>query len=240
MEARGEKQTAELVHFSVSEDKNFFSLLLYQEVSKNEGRIVTKVVFAKALTSIKPSKIQSEQKFFYIQGPNVKTAWPKNKPVKFSICGKANNYAPEIKAAVGRWQKALGERLSLNVVQERTYYPFSDLQQNCILFIPQYLREVQETYAEAGGTVYSVDPNTFQFLSSDIMIWESELAKYRDVGGYTDEMIHDELKFIFVHEYGHALGLDHQFDGRPSVMSYKHRKPELSDYDIRAIRALYE
>ena len=49
------------------------------------------------------------------------------------------------------------------------------------------------------------------------------------------------MKKLILHEMGHALGLDHQFDGTPSIMSYDFESPaELTDYDKAAIQDLYK
>lgn len=228
----------ELIHFSVSEDKNFFSLLMFNEDPK-DGKTLTAIYFGKTLVAAPTRKVSSPERFNFLYGPNVKVAWPKTVPLKLSICGRAGDFAGEIKAAIRRWQEALGTRLKIEVDQSRRFYPFTDLRQKCIYHVSSYLADPRERYAESGGTFNVVNPSTSEFIDSDIFIWEGELAKYIKAG-YSADKVARELTFTINHEYGHALGLHHKFDGTPSIMSYKHRKPELSDYDVRAVRALYE
>ena len=75
-----------------------------------------------------------------------------------------------------------------------------------------------------------INPTTYEIVASSIIISESGIAKT----GHP-ERIHRTI----THEFGHLLGLHHEFDGNPSIMSYNHDETEITQFDIEAVTQLY-
>lgn len=233
----GASVKGELLHASVSSDGNILSLLLKAN-DPAEGVVLMAMYFAKKISPDVPVP-KGNSKFYYNYGPGVKVRWPKDKKLKFNICGeRAIQEERVIREQIQKWQLALGRRLEIEVAPQRNYAPFNDLNQNCLFFIDDHLADPDPRYSNYGITLSIVDFKRSVYIDSDILLFNEEFEK---VGvPYKHPDLYENFKYTVLHEFGHVLGLDHMFDGEPSVMSYDFDEARLFNYDREAIRALYE
>jgi hypothetical protein len=231
------------VHWSVSSDGNFVSLLVRTESAKN-GRALLAFYFEKSGAVRERSTTRTD--YVYLGGPGVKLGWSREqiKELPVKLCG-ARTYSSVAEAAVERWNRPLADRIFIQYSETDTFAPFSDLNQHCIFVVNTYLEDPSEEVGKYGVTITIPSMSKQEILDSDILIYEAELNKVRKIAAKAGNRIAGErvraqrLVTTFVHELGHLLGLGHKFDGTPSVMSYKFAHEQPQEYDLSALRELY-
>ncbi|MCB0350618.1 MAG: hypothetical protein KDD38_05505 [Bdellovibrionales bacterium] len=229
---------AKLLHFSATADKRFISLLIYENHDPKIGASVTAIYFSNKIK--KTPAATTDSQYYFLNGPGVKYRWAQNKTLDLDICGSAPDpFTNDVLLAQNTWNNALKTKLKINVNKTpKETRPFSDLNQRCLSVIDGYLSEPDPRAASFGMTLNVSDDEKHEFIDGDIFIMASEFKKAN-----VDMMnpAYDQTRKITVlHEMGHLLGLDHQFDGPVSIMGYDFSlTPMLYDYDQAAISALY-
>ena len=219
-------------HYSISPDGSKISFL---GSSRDEtGKFVVAItLFKPASTRVVARKTDTIYK--YIAGPGVIAPWKLNaaREVAIDICPSAarNLGVSLIQNAFARWNNPTSVtlvKIKTNVVP--TCKPFTDVNQHAVYYINSYLTEMREDSSNPAVTSIMLDSSRAEIFDADILVFGAELNKSRS--DYT-------LKhWVLMHEFGHFLGLDHQFDGTTSIMSYK-QTASPSAYDVRAIERLY-
>lgn len=218
----------QLVHFSVSENKDMFSVLAVGEGEM--GKQLNAYYFSKDLKVAQHTFIE---KFYYLLGPGVKFAWSKQNPVSISACGKnMQHYEAALKMAIQSWNETLESLLTIQEQAAAEFYPFSDLNQRCVYRVSDYAYTGDDGI-KAAGIALDVGYNS-EIIDGDIFVFRNEKDE-------VDEEFVSNLNQTVLHEMGHWLGLDHQFDkDKPSIMGYDFSVTKIQDYDRDAIRALYK
>lgn len=226
----GEPTPVELLHYSERKDAQG-AVIAFTILVKGENDIDGK--FLKTLLFIRkqdqrtgPDNVDSAWPFIF--GAGVRYHWPQKMvihPCAADLQGTVQSEEVNlVRDAVEIWNEGLkksGRTLEMGAV--KTGMVFSDLNQNCIFFHPFFRR----------------DENS----SAVTMVWSDfytrqNLAAYIHV--YYENTKEDRTKHTILHELGHFIGLDHQFDGRPSIMSYgDEREYRLTEYDEQALEKLY-
>lgn len=232
------------LHWSMTPDKKFLSLLI--EINEeNNGKNLITFYFEKKSTPV--SILKTDKKYIYLGGPGNKLPWKNlaNNTLTIGFCGDAADMPMAIKALSG-WTKALKDRLTLKLEKRSSYPPFSDLNQHCIHYVDSYFYESRGNVAAYGVALTPRSIHKAQIIDSDIFMFREEfqkVVKHNMNADISSEQAKEWMRNKFVpalsHEIGHMLGLDHKFDGTPSVMSYEIKDIEPQSYDIEALHELY-
>ena len=223
------------LHYSITPDQNTMSLLARIE-SPNSGSILLAFYWERQGDS-SPFDMGSKV-FEYFWGAGVKIPWDSSKTLEAKICGSdANQYSDLISEGIQDWDHVLASRLKVQVSVVDEYPPFTDLNTHCIHVVDNYLLEYDKRITNPGLTLLIKDRIQKKIIDGEIFFFKKELEKYRH-SIRTPKMMGEFMRIVR-HEFGHFLGLGHQFDGTASVMSYKSKYDLIYTYDRKAIRELY-
>jgi len=228
------------IHYSLKNDKSAFSILAKGN-DEEFGVMLISVVFIKP--DLRKNVSHGSTKYNYLLGPGVKARWS-SPEINIDLCTTDVARYYYAQKAIESWQDAFASsdtKMKFKFSQKRDYPPFSDLNSQCVYFVNNLIREADEKYSNMGTTFLTLDSQAGKIIDSDIIIWDKEINKIRN---YYQKEGHEfnEQQFYYetiMHEYGHYLGLDHQFNPNvPSVMSYADTS-KIRAYDIEAINELY-
>jgi hypothetical protein len=221
-----------------------FSILVHSSIPGD--RFVYDLLFTKG--GPLPSDKFTLDNFYYLLGKGLKLAWPQNETRTITLCGfPGNGSAQAFDRGVRMWQPPLRDRLDLRLRQQGSCPPFSDLSTQTVTYVSGWI-EVAGEQAVAAFTNAGFDFEQGQIVDSDIFFLREEFQEILDLRGIpvkvTDDAFDNRPEIVsmytqtMAHELGHLLGLHHQFDGTPSIMSYDDIGT-LQRYDVEAIQALY-
>jgi Matrixin len=223
---------AETLHYSITPSKSAFSVLL--KIQDADDKWVLALYFVKKAEKALDAVIIDE-KYNYIKGPGVVTKWPDSK-LEFNICESSRHrYSDEILPALEAWNAPLKDRLKVTFKKLTEFPPFSDVNVHCLYTAFNYLTSADTTAFNPGVTYNIIDGMNWTMVDSDVFLWVKEIER----GVKSQELREFSYKITLMHEFGHVLGLDHQFDGTDSIMSYGDSSYKIWDYDIKAINGLY-
>lgn len=239
-------QPVEAIHYSVNPAKTAFSLLL-KFTDPDAGNGLLALFFTKNVQ--KTVKIDAtEAKYKYLLGPGLKAAWAEPE-IKIDLCGPmTGGEEAALKAGVEAWATA-GKIESRTLVLGRRaeHPPFSDVNARCAKIIDGFAFEDQEDFAVFGVTMSSVNRTSAVIEAGTILIPLGAFRKTQRISTEAERLI--LMRYVMSHEFGHYLGLDHEFskgpDGAPlypSVMSYEFdgiEDPKPRAHDREAIAKLY-
>jgi hypothetical protein len=235
--------SAELIHFSMTPDKKYFSILSREQNPESKIKSLTSFIFTTGETYTEQNLKQIPYAFLR---KNKLYRWQKETPIKLSICGSMSDKVKnEVRMAAERWQNAGKDLIQIEIDEPKIYPPFSDLNTHCILEVVGLPASPHKDILNYGATISLANEDTDMMIDSDILIFKDEFEKtpnstinyrYEDLGQQNNRLR------TYLHEMGHFFGLGHQFDKRyPSIMSYDDKKePKLELYDVEALRFLYE
>jgi hypothetical protein len=259
----GNKLELTSLHFSISPDKTKFSFLAIGFNPTIGNILISAVFYKKNIAEFGTLQFLNKQ-YNYIGGPGVKTALKLNsqKQVIVDICPEViegvkrqsaplrnsidiNSLTTElIETSLKQWNTPFkNRRLNQTDLIKLNYpsrcKPFSDVNQNAIYWLKNYLEIPDDRYMNTGFTLPSLNRITGEIFGSDIFMIEAELDKFakpNDINAHKRRLI--KTYGTLGHEFGHFLGLDHNFEDKQSIMSYN-GVYELGYYDESAIYELY-
>lgn len=236
-----DEKKGRVLHFSITPDSQFISILIYGYDSDADSKELTALYFSKKYKpTLNPKK--TSQPFSFSEGASVITQWPQQSVVSLSVCGAGsmNSSLPLLaEQLVPLWNSVLNSAIEFKITKSEKSLPFSDLNQKCIYLIENRIEELSPRIATFANTISVTDYNNMVFIDSDILIFKNE---YEKIFGYFESVAAQKtLQVTLLHELGHILGLDHVFNKNiKSIMSYDPKiQPYIYPYDIEAIRALY-
>jgi hypothetical protein len=223
-------------HYSLSADKSKMSFL-FRLATSGDGNVLISASFYRYTAKKPVSKVSSS--YHYLYGPGVVVPWKltATRKVTVDICPSMteNLSIGTIKAALEVWEEPFvskTKKLDIDVRSLVICKPFSDVDQHAIHFINSYLTVQGDNSYNPGFTMIQSDLSNGNIFDADIVILGSEIAK-------DSSFDLNEFNRVLSHEFGHFLGLDHQFDGPVSIMSYD-SVYQLGTYDAGAITELYK
>lgn len=227
----------ETIHMSENAEKNYFSFLV--EADFGDGNKKVMAFYFKKLAVQESIRRYVGLVYEYLFEDKM-VAWDQETPLKISVCSDevnaSNSLRRGVRDALSPWQRALENRLEVDIEYLEDYPPFSDVNTHCIYTFDEY--ETRDRRSRRTNPAYALthpDMSTGKIISSDIFVWKEEFRKTFVLGIYDDTGFRD----VLMHEIGHFLGLAHKFvEGVESVMSYEDDR-EFSSYDRNAIQYLY-
>lgn len=226
------------IHYSVAADRRAFSIL-YLLDDDRYGEVLQSLTFTSA-EGVTKEPLQLDEEYQYLFGPGVGVLWSGD--IEVTLCGPID--AAErvaMQSSIARWTQGgrVGKR-SIQVLSPQEWFPFSDLNQHCLMIVDDYLFESQNLSAITGLTTVRVDLIEARLIDADVMISKRGLQKI-----YGEQWA-SRLVQTVTHEMGHFLGLGHNFEkgqnGLPkqlSIMSYEDWIDTVRDYDRDAVEAAY-
>lgn len=220
-----------VLHYSLKNNKDAFSIMT--RIQDSLGKNLMILNFARK----SPQKIElADEMYKFIAGPGVKVKWDQENPIRLDICGPISQKTYDAyQSGVLMWKDALEGLVRITSEHLLVYPPFSDLNVQCTYLVKNYLTQQNKEIMNTASTIPTIDRFKGRLIDSDIIVWAKEIEK---TGRGPDELY--SLSKVIGHEFGHFLGLDHQFDNDiPSLMSYDDVN-EVMQYDRDALRALYQ
>jgi len=229
------REEIDLLHYSLHLEKDAMSFLFRIELPELGPGIVS---FSFGVNYNQHDNLEmTDQAFNYILGPGAMVGWDQQEELLIELCDQGDSYDALFAESMALWQAPLQDRLTLLARKSTGYPPFSDLNNHCIYLIDDRLVIQQQESAIPGLTTSIFNQTKNKIIDSTVFIWLAEWGKF--LNNLPKEKLSQKKLLVLAHEVGHLLGLDHQFK-KPSVMSYEHENLKgLTDYDRRAIRALY-
>ncbi len=223
-----------LIHFSQTEDGKIISLLLRSENNGHSG--LTGLWFSRSLSAGDP--IKTSEPYNYILGRGIKAGWKRGSVVTMTYAADTPSFMKAIiQSRVKEWAAELSPNLTFEAREVKAQAPFTDLNSHGVYLIADKMVSPYGDIAGYGNTMNTYRRDNFDFVDSDVFLYEKEFAKT----GVTinDYRLLPLVEYTILHELGHVLGLHHIFDGTDSVMSYEYKAHSLTEYDKKAIHALY-
>lgn len=226
----------EIEHYSISPDKSKMSFLLRLE-TRDDGHVLLSATFYK--NSSKQTISKTSTSYHYLYGKGVMVPWKLDatRKVTVDVCPGMEEHMPfsQVKSAIEAWEEPFRyktQKLDIVVREAASCKPFSDVNEHAIHYINKYLTMPDKDAYNPGFAMIHSDLARGNIFDADIVILGSEIAKDKNYG-------YMQKNRTMTHEFGHFLGLDHQFDGPMSIMSYD-RVYSLYTYDFSAITELYK
>jgi hypothetical protein len=230
-----------VLHYSVDASKTKFSFLF--KVIDSETELLIAMTFVKNTSS--PTILDKVAAAYqYILGSGVRVRW--SDKIQVSLCGPsvlANEQERRDEVLAWTQNGKLAGR-ELEVLSNATPPPFSDVNHHCIYEVENYFFEDNPLEgAVLGLTLPVVNGSSSEIVASDIFVASSTFDKLsRSSGELRSKVV---KKTTYLHEFGHFLGLGHEFtkDNNgvavyPSIMSYDDID-EIQKHDYEALDALY-
>lgn len=226
---------AKVEHYSITADGSKFSFLVRIETA-SEGNVLLTATFYRDSEAVTIKKVSKD--YHYIYGPGVVVPWKldESRKINIKVCPSVTDHLDfsMVKDALKTWESPFTfsqQKLTIDVVKASSCKPFSDVEEHSIHYVDSYLTMANKERFNAGFTIPHGDMAQGNIFDADIILLGAEIAK-------DSTFDTRDYKRTISHEMGHFIGLDHQFDGTTSIMSYENQF-SLGTYDHEAIKNLY-
>lgn len=173
------------------------------------------------------------------------------KPFKVQACGRtAELFKSEINESIAPWMDALKNRLAIQVEFVEQCAPIFDVNFQTIQFLENRIMRISENVMNTAAVMPRTALSQGIMVDSDMLIYKGEYKRMAKNTGRANESdgqpaaFRADMKANVSHEFGHMLGLGHPFDSKvdskvDSIMGYDEKIKILTDYDVKAVQALY-
>lgn len=227
--------SVEIVHYSLKTNKDAFSVLL-KVTDPDDGDGLLGLMFTKnVVPAVSPTQVEKIYK--YLAGPGVVAKWSGD--IQIKICGNPPAAdAADMRLGLEAWAKnnKIGKQ-NLVIGTQATKVPFTDMNTSCVALVDDFSFEDQENLAVYGITISTLNGTSGLIDAANIVIANKAFSKTPDLDTAAHRSIF--MRYVVAHEFGHFLGLDHEFtkdsNGKAvyeSIMSYEF--DNIFDYSPRA------
>ena len=248
IQSREDVANLELIHYSLSDDKQAMSFLFFEKMGRNkapEGEVLTEIIFHKNFSDRDVTRIHSPRYPFYF-GPGAKIRWPQQRKITLRYCDMPDHslnfmFKKAFTQAVSTWNDLLQDRLQIEGEIVQDYPPFSDLNYHCVYPLEDYqFSPTPSSTWTAMNTLTLPNSTNATIISSDVFIplasWTYQIAHSQ----LTPNQWQQSATETMIHELAHVLGLGHVTDTSvESIMRYTSDASTPTLYDIEMIEALY-
>ncbi len=204
----------------------------------------------------KPKKNSNLKNFLYLADTRYQIPYRWKAPsVEFGVVGD-ETFFNLVSEALKGYQNLLKAKLKINFVKKDSC-DWAAAQQNCIILFESKEKKEDSSIHFAATNVLA-NPSSGEIVGADILLRKADYDKWKEnlkimideqvkktpesktkLDLYYNEKSLQYLVNIITHEFGHALGLAHNFsDKNKSIMGYN-QLVDLADYDHDALNALY-
>lgn len=196
------------------------------------------------------------QNYLYLADAEYQNPYHWKKPaVEFAVVGDEAFFLM-VSETLKIYQNVLKDKLNISFVKKESC-DWASPEQHCIILFDSKQKK-EDSSIHFAATNVAANPSSGEIVDADILLRKTDYEKWKEnLKLMIDEQIKKtpdskaklELFFntkslqylvnIITHEFGHALGLAHNFsDKNKSIMGYN-QLVDLADYDYDALNALY-
>ncbi len=204
----------------------------------------------------KSKKNSDLQKFLYLKDTDYQISYRwKAASVEFSVVGD-DTFFSLVSESLKTYQKLLKDKLKISFVKKESC-EWASSEQHCIILFDSKEKK-EDAPIHFAATNVLANPSSGEIVDADVLLRKADYDKWKEnLKLMIDEQIkktpESKVKLeqyyntkslqylvnIVTHEFGHALGLAHNFsDKNKSIMGYN-QLIDLADYDYDALNVLY-
>lgn len=223
--------------------------------NKRAQLVYTYEFYPKAKEVAKISKEQKKYLYLSDKEHQVPYRW-KKKEIEFQVVGN-EKFFNLVSEALKNYKLLLEPQLKIKLIQSESC-EWIDPNKHCIFLYDSKVKK-QDNSIHFAATNLLANPVTGEIIDADILLRKADYEKWQEqLKAMIDEQVKKSpeskakldqylamkslqyLVNIITHEFGHALGLAHNFSEKnQSIMGYN-QLVNLADYDYDALNALYD
>ena len=240
------KTTIKPVHYSVNPEKTAYSVI-FLVTDEDDSMLMGFSFQKKTETTFVKKVVDAAKDFFYLFGKGILIGQSNKIPLKVQACGRnAEVFKSEISESIKPWIEALKNRMVIQVDFVEQCAPIFDVNVQSIQFLESRIVRISDDIMTTASVLSRSAQSQGLIVGSDMLIYKGEYKRMAKNKGRPDDKdgqpsgLREDMKANVSHEFGHMLGLGHPFESKvDSIMGYDEKITTLTDYDVKAVQALY-